>query len=40
VSGIADQVAPLVWRSRACAFDFLAYLLAIALKESRHLSEE
>jgi hypothetical protein len=37
---IADQVAPLVRRSRACAFDFLAYLLAMALRESRHVSEE
>jgi hypothetical protein len=37
---IADQVAPLVRRSRASGFDFLAYLLAMALKESRRLSEE
>ncbi|HSD92002.1 MAG TPA: hypothetical protein VLB11_03135 [Methyloceanibacter sp.] len=37
---IADQFAPLVRRSRASGFDFLAYLLAMALKESRHLSEK
>ena len=37
---IADQVAPLLKRARAKGFDFLAYLLAMALKESRLLSEE
>jgi hypothetical protein len=37
---IADQLAPLVRRSRASGFDFLAYLLAMALKESRRLSEK
>jgi hypothetical protein len=37
---IADQVAPLLRRARAKGFDFLAYLLAMALKESRRLSEE
>ena len=37
---IAEQLAPLVQRSRASGFDFLAYLLALALKESRQLSEE
>jgi hypothetical protein len=37
---IADQVAPLLKRARAKGFDFLAYLLAMALKESRRLSEE
>ena len=36
--GIADQIAPLVRRARAKGFDFLAYLLAMALKESRRLS--
>jgi hypothetical protein len=36
---IADQVAPLLKRARAKGFDFLAYLLAMALKESRRLSE-
>lgn len=37
---IADQVAPLLKRARAKGFDFLAYLLAMALKEARRLSEE
>ena len=37
---IADQLAPLLKRARAEGFDFLAYLLAMALKESRRLSEE
>jgi len=37
---IADQVAPLLKRARARGFDFLAYLLAMALKESRRLSED
>jgi hypothetical protein len=35
---IGDQLLPLVRRSRASGFDFLAYLLAMALKESRRLS--
>ena len=37
---IADQVAPLLKRARAKGFDFLAYLLAMALKESRRLSDD
>ena len=37
---IAEQIAPLIRRARAQGFDFLAYLLAMALKESRRLSEE
>ena len=37
---IAEQVAPLIRRARACGFDFLAYLLAMAFNESRRLSEE
>ena len=37
---IADQIAPLLKRARAKRFDFLAYLLAMALKESRRLFEE
>ena len=37
---IADQIAPLLKRARVKGFDFLAYLLAMALKESRRLSEE
>jgi hypothetical protein len=36
----ADQVAPLLKRARAKGFDFLAYLLAMALKESRRLSDD
>ena len=35
---IADQISPLIRRARAKEFDFLAYLLAMALKESRQLS--
>jgi hypothetical protein len=37
---IADQISPLIRRARAKGFDFLAYLLAMALKESRRLSEK
>jgi hypothetical protein len=37
---IADDILPLIRRARAKGFDFLAYLLAMALKESRRLSEE
>ena len=37
---IAEQIAPLIRRARSGGFDFLAYLLAMALKESRRLSEE
>jgi hypothetical protein len=37
-SQIADQLAALLRRSRASGFDFLAYLLAMALKEARRLS--
>jgi hypothetical protein len=36
----ADQTAPLLRRARAKGFDLLAYLLAMALKEARRLSEE
>ena len=35
---IADQISPLIRRARAKGFDFLAYLLAMALKELRRLS--
>jgi len=35
---IADQISPIIRRARAQGFDFLAYLLAMALKESRRLS--
>jgi hypothetical protein len=34
------QIAPLIRLARAKGFDFLAYLLAMALKESRRLSGE
>ena len=37
---IANQVAPLIRLARSNGFDFLAYLLAMALKESRRLSGE
>jgi hypothetical protein len=37
---IAEQIAPLIHRARARGFDFLAYLLAMALNESRRLSQE
>ncbi len=37
---IAEQISPLIRRARAKRFDFLAYLLAMALKESRRLSEK
>ena len=30
---IAEQIAPLIRRARAQGFDFLAYLLAMALKD-------
>ena len=35
---IGDQIAPLIKLARSSKFDFLAYLLAMALKESRRLS--
>jgi hypothetical protein len=35
---IADQIAPLVKMARSKRFDFLAYLLDMALTESRRLS--
>jgi hypothetical protein len=37
---IADELAPLLRRARASGFDFLAYLLGMALKEARRLSQE
>ena len=37
---LADQLAPMVKLARAKGFDFLAYLLGMALKESRRLSQE
>jgi hypothetical protein len=35
---IGDQIAPLIKLAPSAKFDFLAYLLAMALKESRRLS--
>lgn len=37
---IANEIVPLVRRARSKGLDFLAYLLAMALKESRRLSDE
>ena len=37
---IADQIAPLMKVARSKRFDFLAYLLAMALRESRRLAQE
>jgi hypothetical protein len=34
------EISPLIRRARAKGFDFLAYLLAMALKEARRLSGE
>jgi hypothetical protein len=35
---IADTIGPLIRLARSKGFDFLAYLLAMALKESRRRS--
>lgn len=37
---IADAIAPLLRDARAAKFEFLAYLLGMALKEARRLSQE
>jgi hypothetical protein len=37
---IADQIAPLMKVARSKRFDFLAYLLAMALREARRLSQD
>jgi hypothetical protein len=37
---IAEQIVPLLKAARAKRFDFLAYLLAMALRESRRLAQE
>lgn len=37
---MADAIAPLVKQARTNGFDFLAYLLAMALKEARRVSEK
>jgi hypothetical protein len=35
---ISDQIAPLMKVARSRRFDFLAYLLAMALREARRLA--
>jgi hypothetical protein len=35
---IADAIGPLIRLARSQGFDFLAYLLAMALKEARRLA--
>jgi ADP-heptose:LPS heptosyltransferase len=37
---IGDQITPLVKVSRSRRFDFLAYLLAMALRESQRLAKD
>jgi hypothetical protein len=37
---IAEQVAVLLREARSTKFDFLAYLLGMALKEARRLADE
>jgi ADP-heptose:LPS heptosyltransferase len=37
---IADQIAPMMRVARSKRFDFLAYLLAMALREARRLSQD
>ncbi|MGH6736091.1 MAG: hypothetical protein ACRECX_08430 [Methyloceanibacter sp.] len=37
---IADRIAPLMREARSNRFDFLAYLLAMALTEARRLSRD
>ncbi len=37
---IAEQISPLMKVARAKGFDFLAYLLGMALRESRRLSRD
>jgi hypothetical protein len=36
---IADEIAPLLRDAHAAKFEFLTYLLGMALKESRRLSQ-
>ena len=36
---LASEIAPMVKLARAGGFEFLAYLLEMALKESRRISE-
>jgi len=35
---MAEQIAVLMKEARSCRFDFLAYLLAMALREARRLA--
>ncbi|ODR96637.1 hypothetical protein AUC69_13555 [Methyloceanibacter superfactus] len=37
---IAEQIAPLMKVAKSRRFDFLAYLLAMALREARRLSQD
>jgi len=37
---IADQIAPLMKVARSRRFDFLVYLLAMALREARRLARD
>jgi len=37
---IADQIAPLMKVARSKRFEFLAYLLAMALREARRLARD
>ena len=37
---IADEIGPLIRLARSRGFDFLAYLLAMALKEVRRLAQQ
>ena len=36
---LAQEIAPMVKQARLTGFDFLAYLLGMALKESRRLAQ-
>ena len=38
-SRLATELAPMVRQARESGFDFLAYLLGMALKESRRLAQ-
>jgi hypothetical protein len=37
---IAEQIAALLHEARSAKFDFLAYLLGMALKEARRLAQD
>jgi hypothetical protein len=36
---LAQEIAPMVKQARSAGFDFLAYLLGMALKEARRLAQ-